>query len=108
MSCQTSGFKKDHLGEYIVKDPDAYLDYSVEWNDWLVGADTISTSTWTIETIVDDATPITTDQDTNGSTKATIWLAGGTVNNHYTITNTITTTGGLTDERSFRIIVREK
>jgi hypothetical protein len=32
---------------YATKDPNSDLDYAINWGDWLVGTDTISTSTWT-------------------------------------------------------------
>lgn len=84
-----------------VKDPDAVLDYVIDWSDWL-DSDTISTSDWTVET------GITEDSDSNTTTTATIWLSGGTVNDRYIVTNRIVTVGGRTDDRSISIYVREK
>lgn len=108
MACTITGFKTDHSGNYINKDPDAYLDYSVDWSDWLVGNDTIASSAWTISTVSGDTAPLATDNDLSTTTKATIWLSGGTTGYIYTVTNEITTASGLIDDRSFRIFVREK
>lgn len=83
------------------KDPDAVLDYIIDWSDWL-DSDTINTSSWIIET------GIAEDSNSNTTTTATIWLSGGTVNNEYTVTNRIETVGGRTDDRSIIIYVREK
>jgi hypothetical protein len=54
------------------KDPDAVLDYAIDWTDRL-GSDTISTSTWTVPS------GITKDSDNKTTAKTTIWLSGGTV-----------------------------
>jgi len=45
----------------FLKDPDAVLDYGFDWSDWLADGETISTSTWTVET------GITKDSDSNGA-----------------------------------------
>ncbi|MBK8246576.1 MAG: hypothetical protein IPK85_04130 [Gemmatimonadetes bacterium] len=41
-----SAFQRDTSGDYITKDPDAVLDYSIAWDEWLDG-DTIASATWT-------------------------------------------------------------
>ena len=83
------------------KDPSAVLDYTIDWSTWL-GSDTISTSSWTVES------GITKDSDNNTTTTATIWLSGGTAGTDYTVTNTIVTAGGRTDQRSLLIAVRQR
>lgn len=85
----------------IDKDPDAVLDYSVDWSAWL-DTDTIATSAWTA------ATGITVDSDTNSTTIATVWLSGGTAGRNYAVTNRITTAAGRTDDRTIIIKVRER
>jgi len=77
----------------FTKDPSAVLDYAIDWSAWL-GSDTIATSTWSVPT------GITRDSDTNTTTRATIWLSGGTAGQTYQLTNTITTAGGRTDQRT--------
>lgn len=83
------------------KDPDAILDYTVDWSRWL-GTDTIATSQWTVPTGLTEVTA------TNTPTSATVWLSGGTAGQAYTVTNRITTSGGRTDERSVVINVRDR
>lgn len=83
------------------KDPDAILDYAINWETWLDG-DTISASAWSA------AADITIDSDSHTDTVATVWLSGGTAGNTYTVTNHITTAGGREDERSIRIRVLER
>jgi hypothetical protein len=106
---QLTGFKSDHIGSYIVKDPESTLDYSINWEDWLDTGDTITGSNWTIETIAGDTDPVlrTTDGFV-GTGLTTIWVSGGTAGNNYRITNTITTDNGLTDERYFRVFVKDR
>ena len=83
------------------KDPDAVLDYSINWATWL-GSDTISTSTWTVES------GITKDSDTNTTTATTIWLSAGTAGVTYSCTNEIATAGGRTANRTIDIKVSER
>lgn len=83
------------------KDPDAILDYSIDWETWLDG-DTISTSTWIVPT------GITKDSDTYSTTATVIWLSGGTAGSSYSLTNRITTAGGRTEDRTIEILVKER
>jgi len=85
----------------FLKDPSGKLDYTVDWTTWL-GADTISTSTWTVPT------GLTKTSDTHDGKAATIWLSGGTVGQEYTVTNHIKTASLREDERSIIIQVRER
>lgn len=87
----------------FVKDPDATLDYSYDWSPWLNG-DEINSSNWTAEagiTLVPASQSFTT-------TTTRVFVSGGTVGQNYTLTNTITTVGSRTDERSIEIRVRQR
>lgn len=83
------------------KDPNAVLDYPIDWSDWL-DSDTISTSAWTVEP------GITEDSSSNTTTVATIWLSGGTAGETYSITNTIVTAGGRTNDQTITIEVKNR
>lgn len=85
----------------IPKDPDALLDYAIDWTQWLDG-DTILTSDWTV------AVGLTKESQFNTTTVATVWLSGGVAGTSYTVTNRITTAGGRTDDRSITIRVKER
>ena len=56
----------------FTKDPDAVLDYSVDWSAWLAG-DEIASSLWLLEegAILEQVT------DTMTATKTTVWLQSG-------------------------------
>lgn len=85
-----------------IKDPNARLDYAVDWSSWLSDGETISDSDWTVPAgIVEDDTDVTT-------TKATVWLTGGTAGQSYAVTNRITTSDGRIDDRSIQIVVRDR
>lgn len=81
------------------KDPSDVLDYTIDYSALLDG-DTIASSVWSVDA------GITIDSDTNTTTNATVWVSGGTSGNVYTFTNTITTAGGRTFERSARLTVK--
>ena len=86
----------------FVKDPNAVLDYSIEWAKWLAG-DQIETSEWSTSDPALEAS-----DGSNTVTRTTTWLSGGAAGQSYTVTNKITTTGGRTDERSFAIQVQDR
>lgn len=73
------------------KDPQAVLDYSVDWTRDLTPTEIITGSSWTVSppTMVVQATEL------NGDI-TTVWLSGGVAGTRYRVTNTIQTT-----ERSF-------
>jgi hypothetical protein len=97
----------------FLKDPDAVLDYKFDWkaltngsgtSDWLQGAETIASHT------IDADSGITVDSsalsDTN--TSVTVWLSGGTAETAYIVRCEIVTSAARTDERSMRLLVRER
>ena len=95
-------FHVDSLGYWIEKDPDAVLDYIVDWSDWL-DTDTITGApVWTVPT------GLTKASQSNTTTTATAWISGGAQGMTYTLGCRITTTGGRTDERSFRLKIVER
>ena len=89
----------------VVKDPDAVLDYQIDWSGWLSGSDQIATSVWSV-TGPDSA--LVVDNESETTTASTVWLSGGTANEEYTVTNRITTNDGRTDDRSITIAVQER
>ena len=84
------------------KDPDALLDYTVNWGDNWLGTDTISTSIWTIPAGLHEVSN-TFDDD-----EAIVWVSGGVSGQTYTMLNRITTAGGRIDDQSIylRIIAK--
>lgn len=83
------------------KDPDAVLDYALDWTKWLEG-DTIDTGTWTI-----DAGPTIASQNVSGGI-VTMWLSGGTDGVTYVGRCRVVTDAGRTEDRTVHIQVRER
>lgn len=83
------------------KDPDATLDYTVDWSAWL-GTDVIDSASWNVP---DD---LVNEHDSNTTTDATVWLSGGVAGTSYEVTNHIETDGGRIDERTIIIRVRQR
>ena len=83
------------------KDPQAKLDYHIDWSLFL-GSDTISTSVWTVPD------GITKVSDSNTSTISTIWVSGGTLGVEYSLVCHITTAAGRQDDRTVRIRIISK
>ena len=84
----------------FIKDPDATLDYTVDWSRWLAKEELITTSTWT--------TTLTTSGATNTSTVTLVFLAGGTAGTSYTVRNRVVTNQGRTEDRTFTVTVQER
>jgi len=85
----------------FTKDPQATLDYTIDWSVWL-GTDTIATSTWIFDA------GITQVSASLSGAQATVWVSGGSVGILYSVTNRITTAAGRTDERSILIRVADR
>lgn len=99
-------FSYDSSGPWIAKDPDAVLDYGIDWADWLAAGidptDTLATSSWTA------TSGITASAPQLDGTVASCLVSGGTAGQTYTVTNRITTANGRTEDRSFRVKVAER
>ena len=93
---------QESLGTFK-KGPTEVMDYTLEWDAFLVD-DTISgTTTWTVPA------GITKDSQAGGVTSLqSVWISGGTIGQRYKISNTIVTTAGVTAKRSFYIDVVER
>lgn len=89
--------------ERFCKDPDATLDYAIDWTQWLVD-DQITNSTWEVPA------GLTIENEVFTSTSTVVWLSGGEVGKTYTITNHITTnsTPNRIDDRSFVIYIAQR
>lgn len=85
------------------KDPDATIQYGIDWEDYLDGAQILS-SEWIAEGA------IVIESDSYDTTSTAVMLSGGTHGTKYKVTNRITYTGdggNETDDRSIVVPVRE-
>lgn len=85
-------------GSQYNKDPNATLDYSEDWTLWLAG-DTISSLSITATAGI----TVNSQTTTFPCSVVTVWLAGGTPPNSYSIVFHITTTAGRQDDRTITI-----
>lgn len=89
----------------FVKDPNAKLDYGIDWSSWLRPGDGISASTWTVGG--PDGSLTTYDPAFTG-TQTTVWLQGGTEDGTYLVTNHITTSAGREDDRTIEVRMEQR
>lgn len=79
-----------------VKDPDALLDYTMDFREWLQ-EDTLLTATWTVPSGLFNL------GEFRSSATATIFLYGGVPGTSYLISVRVTTAGGRIEDRTFQI-----
>tara|TARA_Y100000310_G_scaffold324866_1_gene387325 strand:- start:14413 stop:14682 length:270 start_codon:yes stop_codon:yes gene_type:complete len=84
------------------KDPDDVLDYSIDWEAALNG-DVLTTSNWSIS-----PSGLTVDASSINGDKTIVWLSGGDEGVSYNVTNSITTAGGRSIDRTVSISVRQR
>lgn len=85
------------------KDPNATLDYTVDWAEWLAPiADTIASVVWV------PSAGLVVVSASNTETAATAFVSGGTVNAQESLTCRITTAGGRTDDRTITFRITER
>lgn len=85
------------------KDPDAVLDYAMDWSTWLASGENISTYVVTA-----DSSLITISTHSISSAVVTAWLSGGHVGQTYTVAVKVVTSGSRTDERSFKVKIKQR
>jgi hypothetical protein len=87
----------------IVKDPDAVLDYPVDWALWLADvSDTLSSHTVTADA------GLTVDSSSISGTKVIAWLSGGTAGETYQVVYHVVTAAGREDDRSIFVKITER
>ncbi len=94
------------------KDPQAILDYSVDWSGgdgtppWLHEGEGITSATWSVTARGPGA--VTIDREGRIGGKCTVWLAGGTPGVTSIATCHIVTSEGREDDRSHTIRVANR
>jgi hypothetical protein len=86
------------------KDPDATLDYTVDWRPFLTSiSDTGATATF----VVSPPDELVLTSAVLGSGLHTVFIAGGTLHRVYRVTSRLTTTGGRIQDQSFFLPIEE-
>lgn len=89
----------------MLKDPEAVLDYAVDWTGWLQDGETITSASWTIP---DGLTQPPTQPASVDGGRTIVWLAGGTDRQTYRPSVHVTTSAGRQDDRTIEISVRPR
>lgn len=88
----------------ITKDPNAVLDYVVDYTDWLATAnDTIASVACTPSGVT-----VNTSSVAPGGKKVVIWVAGGVAGSTASVTARITTVGGRIDDRTIYFKIKQR
>ena len=86
----------------FVKDPDARLDYEVDWSEWMPAGDSITASIWEC----DDAA-IIIDDEQFGADSATAFISGGVLGTSYLVINRIETGQGRINDQTIKIKIKQ-
>ena len=89
----------------MIFDPQAQLDFAVDWTAWLQSGETITDATWTIPT---GLTAVSGKPAAIVGGKAVVWVQGGTEGSRYLLTVHITTSAGRQDDRSIQLDCRQR
>ena len=91
---------------FLLKDPEAVLDYAVDWGAEYLSGDALQTSSWSVSPVEDNGATIA------GSgfdlLIATVQVAGGIPGKIYRVTNQVTTASGREDSRSIMLRVEKR
>jgi hypothetical protein len=90
---------------FYLKDPEARVDYAIDWADYLDGQ-TIAASNWMVE----PAEPggIVVEEDSFELLRTAARLSGGLIGHSYGISNLVTLSDGSEDSRSITLRVEER
>ena len=83
------------------KSPNDDYDFTQDWSSEIL-TDTISTSTWTVET------GITKGVESNTANTSTLWVSGGEAGKVYKVVNQITTAASRTHEQEWYLTVQDQ
>lgn len=86
----------------VEKDPQAKLDYGLDWSAWL-GDDTITASDWVAE-----PAGLALSGFAHDKKKTSVYAAGGQAGSAYLLRNQVSTAAGRIDERSIKLKVKER
>ena len=86
------------------KDPDEYLDYTLDWSLRVPSTDQIIASTWSTPT----SGGLTVASTSYATFTTTVWLSTGTIGITYQLTNRITTVFGRIMDQTCKVKVKAK
>ena len=90
----------------ILKDPDARVDYAIDWGAHYLDGQTIAASQWSVDP--DETGGIAVDEASFDLQRTAVTLTGGVAGHIYRIGNRVTLSDGRSDERSLSLRVEER
>jgi len=90
----------------LLKDPEAALDYAVDWGAEYLNGDAVSQSSWQVIPVEDGGLTIVSSRFDNAL--ATVTASGGVQGHLYQLTNHVNLESGLEDSRSIVIRVEKR
>ena len=90
----------------ILKDPDARVDYAIDWGAHYLDGQTIAASQWSVHPDEDDG--IAVDVSSHDLQRTAVTLTGGVPGHVYRVGNRVTLSDGRSDERSLTLRVEER
>jgi hypothetical protein len=90
----------------LLKDPEATLDYSVDWGAEYLSGDALATSSWTVSPAETGGIAIVSDRF--DLLVATAQIEGGIAGRLYRLTNHVVTAEGRSDSRSIMLRVEQR
>ena len=91
---------------FLLKHPDATLDYAVDWGTEYLAGEALVTSDWSVEPV--EPGGVTIVSSTFDLLVAGVVLGGGVTGRIYRLTNHVTTTDGRDDSRSIMLRVEKR
>lgn len=91
---------------FLLKDPGAVLDYSIDWGAEYLDGDMLAESEWSVEP--DEPGGVSIAGSDFGATSSSVKAAGGAAGSIYKLMNRVTLQSGRIDERSIVLRVEER
>ena len=90
----------------LLKDPDAVLDYSIDWGAEYLDGDLVAASDWSVEP--DETGGLTVVGSDFDATTTTVKAGGGLTGQIYKLVNRVTLQSGRIDDRSIVLRVEKR
>ena len=90
----------------LLKDPEAVLDYAVDWGADYLSGDVLTASSWTVSPQEEGGVTVLSSQ--SDLLIASVQVSGGLVGNIYRLTNHVITANGRQDGRSIMLRVEKR
>jgi hypothetical protein len=90
----------------LMKDPDAVLDYSIDWGAEYLGGDLVADSSWVVDP--DEPGGVTIAGSDFDATTTTVKAVGGLSGRIYKLVNHVTLESGRVDSRSIVLRVEAR